>query len=88
MKKIKILLVVICFLYVGCERDDIKHHHHKTDSTITVLSIFGDTVNTWDCRMNEVKYLGNRVEFIDSLDNRTYLTVYSGSVIVEKKRDR
>lgn len=88
MKKIRILLVLSCLLcFSGCDNENTKHHH-KTNYTITLFSVFGDTVNSWGCKINEVKqYRDNQISFIDSLGNETRLYVYSGSVIVEKKHE-
>lgn len=83
MKKLGLGLFLL--LLVGCcGGTKQKHHHHKTDCTLTVYSETGDPIKSWKCKESEVVFQGNDIRFVDTLDNKVWVRVFSGTVIMEK----
>lgn len=79
MKKLRLGLFLL--LLVGCGG---TKHHHKTDCTLTVYSETGDPIKSWKCKESEVRYQGNDIKFVDTLDNTVWIRIFSGTVIMEK----
>ena len=78
-----IAVVVILALLCLCGCGETKQHH-KTDCILTVYSETGDPIKSWKCKESGVRYQGNDIKFVDTLDNTVWIKIYSGTVIMEK----
>lgn len=80
-----VILALLCLC--GCGETKQKHHHHKTDCILTVYSETGDPIKSWRCKESGVKYQGNDIKLVDTLDNTVWIRILSGTVIIEKDEE-